>query len=108
VDTKSPAWNKGSIQCSGTAKEVAKAYSAQFKTDMDNFLNARAQEIIGGGLMVIIICGLPDGILMSQTVAGICIELLGSCLIDMAKLVSNNIWLGLFFVCGSFYFFNGQ
>eukprot|EP00258_Populus_trichocarpa_P028343 XP_024444362.1 probable S-adenosylmethionine-dependent methyltransferase At5g38780 isoform X3 [Populus trichocarpa] len=86
VDTKSPAWNKGSIQCSGTAKEVAKAYSAQFKTDMDNFLNARAQEIIGGGLMVIIICGLPDGILMSQTVAGICIELLGSCLIDMAKL----------------------
>jgi len=95
VDTKSPAWNKGSIQCSGTAKEVAKAYSAQFKADMDNFLNARAQEIIGGGLMVIIISGLPDGILMSQTVVGICIELFGSCLIDMAKLVSNNIRLGL-------------
>ncbi|KAG6743186.1 hypothetical protein NC652_038533 [Populus alba x Populus x berolinensis] len=86
ADTKSPAWNKGSIQCSGTAKEVAKAYSAQFKNDMDNFLNARAQEIIGGGLMVIIIAGLPDGILMSQTGAGICNELLGSCLVDMAKL----------------------
>eukprot|EP00258_Populus_trichocarpa_P028342 XP_024444361.1 probable S-adenosylmethionine-dependent methyltransferase At5g38100 isoform X1 [Populus trichocarpa] len=86
VDTKSPAWNKGSIQCSGTAKEVAKAYSAQFKTDMDNFLNARAQEIIGGGLMVIIILGLPDGILLSQTVAGKSYELFGSCLIDMAKL----------------------
>jgi indole-3-acetate O-methyltransferase len=95
VDTKSPAWNKGSIQCSGTAKEVAKAYSAQFKTDMDNFLNARAQEIIGGGLMVIIIAGLPDGILMSQTVAGIFNDFFGSCLIDMAKSVSNNIWLGL-------------
>jgi indole-3-acetate O-methyltransferase len=88
VDTKSPAWNKGIIQCSGTAKEVAKAYSAQFKTDMDNFLNARAQEIIGGGLMVIIILGLPDGILLSQTVAGKSYELFGSCLIDMAKLVS--------------------
>lgn len=86
VDKKSPAWNKGSIQCCGTAKEVAKAYSAQFKTDMDNFLNARAQEIIGGGLMVIIILGLPDGIFLSQTAAGICNELFGSCLIDMAKL----------------------
>ncbi|KAL3568370.1 hypothetical protein D5086_031021 [Populus alba] len=86
VDKKSPAWNKGSIQCSGTAEEVAKAYSAQFKTDMDNFLNARAQEIIGGGLMVIIIPGLPDGILMSQTGAGIFNDFFGSCLIDMAKL----------------------
>ncbi|KAL3568369.1 hypothetical protein D5086_031020 [Populus alba] len=85
VDKKSPAWNKGSIQCCGTAKEVAKAYSAQFKTDMDNFLNARAQEIIGGGLMVIIILGLPDEIFLSQTAAGICNELFGSCLIDMAK-----------------------
>ncbi|KAJ6861388.1 hypothetical protein NC651_037468 [Populus alba x Populus x berolinensis] len=91
ADKKSPAWNKGSIQCSGTAKEVAKAYSAQFKTDMDNFLNARAQEIIGGGLMVIILAGLPDGILMAQTGAGICNELLGSCLLDMAKLELEEI-----------------
>jgi len=111
VDTKSPAWNKGIIQCSGTAKEVAKAYSAEFKTDMDNFLNARAQEIIGGRLMVIIIAGLPDGILMSQTGAGIFNDFFGSCLIDMAKIVSNNIWLGLLWaggLRGSFYFFNEQ
>ncbi|CAK7344191.1 unnamed protein product [Dovyalis caffra] len=86
VDSKSPAWNKGSILCSGTSKEVAKAYSAQFKNDIDTFLNARAQEIVGGGLMVIIIAGLPDGILMSETGAGMIYEFLGSCLIDMAKL----------------------
>jgi indole-3-acetate O-methyltransferase len=55
---------------------------------MDNFLNARAQEIIGGGLMVIITLGLPDGILMSQTGAGIFNDFFGSCLIDMAKVVS--------------------
>ena len=67
---------------------------------MDNFLNARAQEIIGGRLMVIIIAGLPDGILMSQTGAGIFNDFFGSCLIDMPKLVSNNIWLGLLWARG--------
>ncbi|CAK7344187.1 unnamed protein product [Dovyalis caffra] len=86
VDSKSPAWNKGSILCSGTSKEVAKAYSAQFKNDTDTFLNARAREIAGGGLMVIIIAGLPDGILMSETGTGISYDFLGSCLADMAKL----------------------
>lgn len=86
VDSKTPAWNKGSIQCSGTAKEVAKAYSAQFKRDMDIFLKARAEEVIGGGLMAIIIGGLPDGILMAQTSAGIFNELFGSCLVDLAKM----------------------
>jgi indole-3-acetate O-methyltransferase len=87
VDSKSPAWNKGSIQCDGLKKEVTKAYSAQFQSDMNTFLNATAQEIVGGGLMVIIMAGLPDGIFMSQAGVGMYYELLGSCLVDMAKLV---------------------
>ncbi|KAL9381295.1 hypothetical protein Peur_026952 [Populus x canadensis] len=86
VDSKSPAWNKGSIQCDGLKKEVTKAYSAQFQSDMNTFLNARAQEIVGGGLMVIIMAGLPDGIFMSQAGVGMYYDLLGSCLVDMAKL----------------------
>jgi indole-3-acetate O-methyltransferase len=39
-------------------------------------------------LMVIITLGLPDGILMSQTGAGIFNDFFGYCLIEMAKLVS--------------------
>ncbi|KAJ6369638.1 hypothetical protein OIU76_027978 [Salix suchowensis] len=86
LDSESPAWNKGSIQCDGLKKEVTKAYSAQFQSDMNTFLKARAQEIVGGGLMVIITGGLPDGVLMSQAGIGMYYDLLGSCLIDMAEL----------------------
>ncbi|KAJ6370964.1 hypothetical protein OIU77_001467 [Salix suchowensis] len=86
LDSESPAWNKGSIQCDGLKKEVTKAYSAQFQSDMSTFLEARAQEIVGGGLMVIITGGLPDGVIMSQAGIGMYYDLLGSCLIDMAEL----------------------
>ncbi|KAJ4850424.1 hypothetical protein Tsubulata_037162 [Turnera subulata] len=86
LDSNSPAWNKGSIHCSGTVKEVVEAYSAQFRSDMDCFLDARAQEMVGGGLMAITILGLPEGARMFQTGYGIFYDLLGSCLNDMAKL----------------------
>ncbi|KAJ0042138.1 hypothetical protein Pint_18681 [Pistacia integerrima] len=86
VDSKSPAWNKGSIQCTGFVKEVAKAYAAQFKNDMECFLNARAEELVGGGLMVIVISTLPNGIPMSNTAEGKIYDLLGSCLIDLVKM----------------------
>ncbi|KAJ0042136.1 hypothetical protein Pint_18683 [Pistacia integerrima] len=70
VDRKSPAWNKGSIQCTGFVKEVAEAYAVQFKNDMECFLNARAEELVGGGLMVIVISTLPNEIPMSNTTEG--------------------------------------
>lgn len=87
VDSKSPAWNKGSIHCSGVAEAVGGAYLAQFRNDIDTFLNARAQEIVDGGLLLIIMAGLPDGISMSQTAMGIYYDILGSTLIELAKLV---------------------
>ncbi|KAJ4847530.1 hypothetical protein Tsubulata_003954 [Turnera subulata] len=86
MDVNSPAWNEDSIYCTGYSEEVAKAYSTQFQKDMDNFLNARAQELVGGGLMALILPGLPDGLLYSQTHLGMCYDHLGSCLMDMAKL----------------------
>ncbi|KAJ4707014.1 S-adenosylmethionine-dependent methyltransferase [Melia azedarach] len=86
VDSKSSAWNKDSIQCTGSVKEVVEAYSAQFKNDMESFLNARAQELVPGGLMVIVLPGLPDGIPMSQTIEGQFYDFLRSCLIDVAKM----------------------
>ncbi|OMO55594.1 SAM dependent carboxyl methyltransferase [Corchorus capsularis] len=86
VDSKSPAWNKGSIICTGLVKEVLDAYSNQFNNDMESYLTARAQEIVGGGLMVLIFPVLPDGIPMAQTSTGKAMELLYSCLNDLAIL----------------------
>lgn len=86
-DSESPAWSKDSIQCTGFVKEVAEVYAAQFKNDMECFLNARAEELVEGGLMVIILSALPDGIPMSRTTKGKTYGLSGSCLIDMAKTV---------------------
>ncbi|XP_021891297.1 probable S-adenosylmethionine-dependent methyltransferase At5g37970 [Carica papaya] len=89
IDENSSAYNKDSIQCSGFNIEVAKAYASQFKNDLNNFLNVRAQELVPGGLMVIIISVLLDGVLMAKSTIGMCYDFLGSCLKDMANLVRN-------------------
>ncbi|KAJ4842346.1 hypothetical protein Tsubulata_013759 [Turnera subulata] len=58
MDVDSPAWNGNSIHCTGFSRQVANAYLAQFHKDMEDFLNARAQELVGGGLMLLMIPGL--------------------------------------------------
>ncbi|KAJ9140654.1 hypothetical protein P3X46_031273 [Hevea brasiliensis] len=76
MDPKSPAWNKDAIDCTKFAKE----------NDMDTFLNAGARELAAGGLLTIILVGLPaDGILFFQTATGLAYDLLSSCLVDLAK-----------------------
>uniref|UniRef100_A0A2N9GL19 S-adenosylmethionine-dependent methyltransferase n=1 Tax=Fagus sylvatica TaxID=28930 RepID=A0A2N9GL19_FAGSY len=85
VDKSSPAWNKGRIHCSNSEDEVGKAYEAQYVEDMACFLHARAQEVVCGGLVALIITGRPNGILHSQTTQNIIYDLLGSCLMDMAR-----------------------
>lgn len=80
------AWNKENIRNKRFVKEVAEAYSAQFKNDIESFLNARAQELVAGGLMFILIAAVPDGIPMSRTTFGIFYDVFGSCLMDMAKM----------------------
>ncbi|CAN1122665.1 Loganic acid O-methyltransferase [Linum perenne] len=54
---------------------------------MDAFFDARAREIVSGGLMAISTICLPDGegACWSQTGIGMIIDLLGSCLVDMAN-----------------------
>ncbi|PHT60455.1 hypothetical protein CQW23_02818 [Capsicum baccatum] len=55
LDEKSPAWNKGSIHYVDTSNvEVLNAYVAQFEKDMEILLNARAEEIVEGGMIVIL------------------------------------------------------
>ncbi|KAK2987310.1 hypothetical protein RJ640_006398 [Escallonia rubra] len=91
-DKNSPASNKGEIYCTWTRKEVREAYYSQFKNDWTSFLDARAEELVEGGLMAIQLPGVPHGAVPSQTGAGMLLELLSSCLDDMAKrvIVMNN------------------
>ena len=87
-DINSPVWNGDSIYCTGTVKEVVEAYSSQYKKDMNNFLNARALELVAGGLLVLVLGGVPNGVSLNQTGIGKDYEIIGSCLVDMANKVS--------------------
>ncbi|CAL8159319.1 unnamed protein product [Prunus armeniaca] len=57
---------------------------------MECFLHARAQEIVWGGLMVLIIPGHPDGTSDSHAPANMNFEFLGSYLMDLARELSND------------------
>ncbi|XP_033137274.1 probable S-adenosylmethionine-dependent methyltransferase At5g38780 [Brassica rapa] len=90
-EKKSPAWNKKYIQCNNLIEEAAKAYKIQFTKDMSTFLEARAAEIVPGGLMILQGQCLPDGVLMSETWEGIVIDTIGDCLMDMEKSVRYSL-----------------
>ncbi|KAI4357707.1 hypothetical protein L6164_001640 [Bauhinia variegata] len=87
------AWNEGLIHYPYTAekRETIQAYSAQFGEDIESFLQARAHEFVGGGVMALVFTGVPDGAIFSQTTIGREFQLLGFCFSDMAKmgLISN-------------------
>lgn len=87
----SPAWNKGRVHYSNSGDEVVKAYKAQYEKDMEQFLQARAQEIVSGGLMVLIILGITDGIHHSEAGGNKGFDLIGSCLMDMVKKVQTTL-----------------
>ncbi|XP_059666851.1 loganic acid O-methyltransferase-like [Cornus florida] len=84
LDKNSQAWNKGRIFYPSASEEVANAYAAQFTKDMKNFLNARAKEIVAGGMMVVLMPGLSDDIHYSQR-SGLLIDFIGSTLMDMVN-----------------------
>lgn len=86
----SPAWDKGRIHYSNSRVEVIRAYKAQFDKDMELFLQARAHEIVYGGLMVLIIPGIPNGTPHSQSLENMIYDLVGSCLVDMVQKVQNH------------------
>ncbi|CAI0445388.1 unnamed protein product [Linum tenue] len=59
-DRGSPAWNRGRIHFSEAPQQVVDAYRSQFERDMEGFLKARGQELVSGGMLVIVIGGVPD------------------------------------------------
>ena len=89
----SPSWNKGRIYHLNAADEFIEAYSSQNQQDMARFLDARAQEVVEGGLMILCFPGRPDGTLPSHFIANVLLYLLGSCLLDMANKVILNLGL---------------
>ncbi|EXB30272.1 putative S-adenosylmethionine-dependent methyltransferase [Morus notabilis] len=66
TDKSSPAWNKGRVYYSNSRDEVIEAYKAQYQKDMEDFLQARAKEVVCGGFMVFIIMGIANGIHPSE------------------------------------------
>ncbi|KAF3437228.1 hypothetical protein FNV43_RR19981 [Rhamnella rubrinervis] len=91
VDKTSPSSNKGRIHYSNSSKEVVECYEAQFSKDMHRFLNARAQDIMHGGFMALVLPACPDGTPHSQVLLNKATELLGVCLVDMAKRIDEEI-----------------
>ena len=93
LDKSSPAWNKGRIHYSNASPKVFESYAAQYAKNIDCFLNARAQEVVCGGLMAIIVPCRPNGLPRSQDTI---IDTLGSCLLDMAKKVIIHLLINFF------------
>ncbi|OWM90729.1 hypothetical protein CDL15_Pgr021034 [Punica granatum] len=85
LDEGSPAWNKGRIHYTSAPKEVGDAYKSQFTKDMRDFFNARAKEIVSGGIMAFIMPRTQDGVPHSQEPLGVSLDILGFSLMDMAK-----------------------
>ncbi|KAL1200902.1 Farnesoic acid carboxyl-O-methyltransferase [Cardamine amara subsp. amara] len=80
----SPLWNKD-IYCTGFSKKIEKLYLDQYKIDMEIFLNARAQELMSSGLLLLLGGCLPNGVKMSETVNGMMTDIIGSSLSEIAK-----------------------
>ena len=88
LNKNSAAWNKGRVHYASAPDEVAQAYTVQFAKDITTFLEGRAKELVVGGLMVLIMPGIPYGIPHSSSTTGLTFDFLGHCLMDMAKEVS--------------------
>lgn len=94
ADHTSPAWNKGKVHYTGAKQEVFEAYSNHFGHNIKSFLEARAEELVSGGLMALLVPA--DPAFMNSATSYTTpteIDLLGSCLIDMAKKVKSDTHL---------------
>ncbi|XP_059650657.1 loganic acid O-methyltransferase-like [Cornus florida] len=85
LDKNSQAWNNKRIHYTSASEKVVNAYATQFTKDMKMFLNARAKEIVAGGMMVLLVPGCPDDIHHSQLSTALLFDFLGSKLMDMVN-----------------------
>ncbi|GMY18191.1 putative s-adenosylmethionine-dependent methyltransferase at5g38100 [Fagus crenata] len=85
LNKNSLAWNKGRVHYTSAPDEVVDAYTAQFAKDLTTFLDTRAKELVVGGLMVLIMSGVPNRIPRSSGPVEMMFDFLGLSLMDMAK-----------------------
>ncbi|KAL6561285.1 hypothetical protein OROMI_016886 [Orobanche minor] len=85
LSRSSPAWTGMKIHSLGASPESSAAYSAQYEKDMERFLNARASEIVAGGMMAIITPGVPDGVDPSTIFSAILFDFVEYSLADMVN-----------------------
>ncbi|KAK4485112.1 hypothetical protein RD792_007722 [Penstemon davidsonii] len=86
TEAPTTALNKGAAMYSGNRKDqVYDAYLCQFGKDLGSFLDARAQELMSGGLMTLLLPTVPS-FWDPQTEYTLTsdLNLLASCLVDMA------------------------
>ncbi|KAK4423502.1 Loganic acid O-methyltransferase [Sesamum alatum] len=86
LDNTSPAWNRGNIHYMGARKEVCEEYANHYAKDIKSFLDSRAEEMVPGGLMTLLVPAVPafwdpDPAYTTTTE----LYLFGSCFMDMAK-----------------------
>lgn len=86
TDRDSPSWNRD-MHCTGFNKAVKKAYLDQYSADAKILLDARADELVPGGLMLLFGSCLRDGVKMSETSKGIVLDAVGASLNDLAQQV---------------------
>ncbi|XP_042016379.1 loganic acid O-methyltransferase-like [Salvia splendens] len=77
--------NEGRIHYSGAGTDVVKAYSDQYEKDLSCFMSARAEEIVKGGVLVVVMPGTPDGISHSDHPAGVLFNYFGYSLMELAN-----------------------
>ncbi|KAF8021164.1 hypothetical protein BT93_G1559 [Corymbia citriodora subsp. variegata] len=85
LDANSPAYNKGRVYYTSAPGQVLDAYAAQFAKDAVMFLSARGKEVVSSGIMVLLMPGRASGIAHSGVLSDVMFDLLGLCLMDMAK-----------------------
>ncbi|XP_050215325.1 loganic acid O-methyltransferase-like [Mercurialis annua] len=76
--------NGGRIHYGNAPKEVCDAYYGQYERDMISFFDCRAEEVAPAGLMAFLVPGRPDEALPSQFSLSLFLQILESCLVDMA------------------------
>ncbi|CAN7053389.1 unnamed protein product, partial [Brassica rapa subsp. trilocularis] len=86
TDRDSPLWNRD-MHCTGFDEAVKKSYLDQYSVDTKNLLDARAEELVPGGLMLLFGSGLRDGVKMSETAKGMVMDFIGASLNDLAQQV---------------------
>lgn len=101
----SPAYNDGFVWIHGGKPAAAKAYAEQSRRDLVTFLRARAEEMVSGGLMFLLLKGRkdsdptvqydPDGVTMFGTqMEGVFNELISEVCISLLPDLASAIWHG--------------